>query len=46
MAKSKDREIFDYAEKNDMILLSVDLDFGTTGKHPFPQTLSNYFSIA
>ncbi len=29
MAKSKDREIFDYAEKNDMIILSADLDFGT-----------------
>lgn len=29
MAKSKDREIFDYAEKHDMILLSADLDFGT-----------------
>ena len=29
MAKSKDREIFDYAEKNDMIILSADLNFGT-----------------
>ena len=29
MAKSKDRDIFDYAEKNDMIILSADLDFGT-----------------
>jgi predicted nuclease of predicted toxin-antitoxin system len=29
MAKSKDREIFDYAEKNNMIILSADLDFGT-----------------
>ena len=29
MAKSKDREIFDHAEKNDMIILSADLDFGT-----------------
>ena len=29
MAKSKDKEIFDYAEKNDMIILSADLDFGT-----------------
>jgi len=29
MAKSKDRDIFDYAEKHDMIILSADLDFGT-----------------
>ncbi|NJD78354.1 MAG: hypothetical protein FIB08_14885 [Candidatus Methanoperedens sp.] len=29
MAKSKDRDIFDYAKKNDMIILSADLDFGT-----------------
>lgn len=29
MARSKDREIFDHAEKNDMIILSADLDFGT-----------------
>ena len=29
MAKSKDKEIFDYAEKNDMVILSADLDFGT-----------------
>lgn len=29
MAKSKDRDIFDYAEKHDMILLSAYLDFGT-----------------
>ncbi len=28
MAKSKDRDIFDHAEKNDMIILSADLDFG------------------
>jgi predicted nuclease of predicted toxin-antitoxin system len=25
----KDRDIFDYAEKHDMIILSADLDFGT-----------------
>lgn len=29
MAKSKDRDIFDYAKKHDMIILSADLDFGT-----------------
>ncbi len=29
MARSKDRDIFDHAEKNDMIILSADLDFGT-----------------
>ena len=29
MAKSKDRDIFDYAEKNNMVILSADLDFGT-----------------
>ncbi len=29
MAKSKDRDIFDFAEKNEMIVLSADLDFGT-----------------
>ncbi len=28
MAKSKDRDIFDYAEKNDMVVLTADLDFG------------------
>ena len=26
MAKSKDRDIFDYAGKNDMVVLSADLD--------------------
>ncbi len=29
MAKSKDKDIFDFAEKNEMIILSADLDFGT-----------------
>ncbi len=29
MAKSKDKDIFDYAEKNEMVILSADLDFGT-----------------
>ncbi len=29
MAKSKDKDIFDYAKKNEMIVLSADLDFGT-----------------
>ncbi|SNQ62779.1 DUF5615 family PIN-like protein [Candidatus Methanoperedens nitratireducens] len=28
MAKSKDRDVFDYAEKNNMVILSADLDFG------------------
>ncbi len=29
MAKSKDKDIFDYAKKNGMIILTADLDFGT-----------------
>ncbi len=29
MAKSKDKDIFDYAKKNDMTILTEDLDFGT-----------------
>ncbi len=29
MAKSKDKDIFDYAKKNSMIILTADLDFGT-----------------
>jgi predicted nuclease of predicted toxin-antitoxin system len=33
MAKSKDSDIFDYAEQNDMIILSADLDFGTILAH-------------
>ncbi|MBE0523875.1 MAG: DUF5615 family PIN-like protein [Methanosarcinales archaeon] len=28
MAKSKDKEIFDYASEKDMVILSADLDFG------------------
>jgi len=28
MAKSKDKEIFDYASERDMVILSADLDFG------------------
>ena len=28
MAKSKDKDIFDYAKQNEMVLLSMDLDFG------------------
>jgi predicted nuclease of predicted toxin-antitoxin system len=28
MAKSRDREILEYAAKNDMIVLTADLDFG------------------
>ena len=39
MAKSEDREIFKYAIKNRMIILTADLDFGqilayTTGNKP------------
>ncbi|MDP2765949.1 MAG: DUF5615 family PIN-like protein [Candidatus Methanoperedens sp.] len=33
MAKSKDREIFDYAAKNEMIVLTADLDFGNILAH-------------
>lgn len=29
MAKATDREIFDYAIKNEMIIITTDLDFGT-----------------
>ncbi|MCL7411108.1 MAG: DUF5615 family PIN-like protein [Methanosarcinaceae archaeon] len=28
MAKSKDKELFDYASERDMVILSADLDFG------------------
>ncbi len=33
MAKSKDRYIFDHAKKNDMIVLTADLDFGNILAH-------------
>jgi len=29
MAKAKDKDIFNYAKKNDMVVLTADLDFGT-----------------
>ena len=29
MSKAKDKDIFDFAKKNDMVVLTADLDFGT-----------------